>query len=177
MLPLFVSALGVVFAIVMIDYVIFSGLLRDFPALATWNLSNLADGPIRNDILALITWIIPLIIVEYVVLVIPFAAIFLIVSLGSDFGGTRMIRRAIAPGLFSLAIGQIAYQLLEGYLYSPLPAVGGTVWWNLLPLMSIVSALVFLPVSLLIYMPTWLLNDAGIVSHLKRKQLDYRRCP
>jgi hypothetical protein len=180
-----------VFAIVMIDYVFIAGLLREFPSLATWNLSNLSDGPIHNDILALITWIVPIIIVEYIILVIPFATIFLtfiilvkqrtfdlsIVSLGTDFGGTRMLRRAIGPGLFSLAVGQLGYQLLEGYLYNPLPDVGGTVWWYLLPLMSIVSALVFLPVSLLIYMPTWLLNDAGIVSHLKKKQLDYRRCP
>ncbi len=41
----------------------------------------------------------------------------------------------------------------------------------------IVGALIVLPVVLVIFIPTWILNDAGIVMHLKENQLEVRRCP
>ena len=45
------------------------------------------------------------------------------------------------------------------------------------PLIAIVGAAIALPVSLAFFMPTWLLNDSGIVLHLKAGQLKVRRCP
>ena len=45
------------------------------------------------------------------------------------------------------------------------------------PLFAIVSAALALPVALAFFMPTWLLNDSGIVLNLKKGHLKVRRCP
>jgi hypothetical protein len=39
------------------------------------------------------------------------------------------------------------------------------------------GALLMMPIALALFMPTWILNDAGIVSHLKKGQLEVRQCP
>jgi hypothetical protein len=43
--------------------------------------------------------------------------------------------------------------------------------------LSLMSALIFMPIALLIFMPTWVLNDSGIVTHLKSSKMDVRQCP
>ncbi|RLI56082.1 MAG: hypothetical protein DRO87_08360 [Candidatus Thorarchaeota archaeon] len=42
---------------------------------------------------------------------------------------------------------------------------------------SLMSSLVFMPIALLLFAPTWILNDAGVVTHLKSDTLDLRQCP
>jgi hypothetical protein len=39
------------------------------------------------------------------------------------------------------------------------------------------GALIIMPIALALFMPTWILNDAGIVTHLKEGQLNVRQCP
>ena len=34
-----------------------------------------------------------------------------------------------------------------------------------------------MPIALALFIPTWILNDAGIVNHLRKGQLDIRQCP
>jgi hypothetical protein len=41
----------------------------------------------------------------------------------------------------------------------------------------LMAGLIIMPLALLIFVPTWMLNDAGIVTHLRRTKLKYRRCP
>ena len=45
------------------------------------------------------------------------------------------------------------------------------------PSMAFLGAIIALTVAVAIYSPTWLLNDSGIVSHLKQGELDIRRPP
>ncbi|NHJ12968.1 MAG: hypothetical protein EAX95_04790 [Candidatus Thorarchaeota archaeon] len=150
-------------------------------------------GNIRADVLWLLTYIVPIMFVEFLVLVIPGAFILILVAkllrfrkydlsiieLGEEFGATLMIRRAVVPALFSLAIGQLVFQLIQGILFDapPVSALPEVALRFYLPLMSMVSTLIVLPISLIYFMPTWVLNDAGVVSHLKVEQLKQRRCP
>jgi hypothetical protein len=39
------------------------------------------------------------------------------------------------------------------------------------------GALLAMPIALALFVPTWILNDAGIVTHLKKGQLKVRQCP
>ncbi|MHA2300927.1 MAG: hypothetical protein ACXACD_08220, partial [Candidatus Thorarchaeota archaeon] len=45
------------------------------------------------------------------------------------------------------------------------------------PVLWLLGALIAVAVAVPIYSPTWLLNDSGIVSHLKKNELEMRRCP
>jgi len=42
---------------------------------------------------------------------------------------------------------------------------------------SLMGALLTMPIALLIFMPTWILNDTGIVTHLKEDKMNIRQCP
>jgi hypothetical protein len=48
-------------------------------------------------------------------------------------------------------------------------------WFH--PLRTILGALIALAIALVIFMPTWILNDSGIVSQVKEKHMSERRCP
>ena len=39
------------------------------------------------------------------------------------------------------------------------------------------ASLGIMPIALALFMPTWILNDAGIVNHLRSGQLEVRQCP
>ncbi len=42
---------------------------------------------------------------------------------------------------------------------------------------TLMGALVIMPIAVALFAPTWILNDAGIVTHLKEGQLNVRQCP
>ena len=42
---------------------------------------------------------------------------------------------------------------------------------------SLIATLILMPVAVLLFIPTWMLNDSGIVNHLKKGELRIRQCP
>ncbi|UCE11441.1 MAG: hypothetical protein JSW61_05790 [Candidatus Thorarchaeota archaeon] len=160
-----------------------------------YDMIRYVEGDMQDDVLWLLTFIVPILIAEYLILIIPIATIFLfanriarvrtyeqsIVPLGVQFGAMRMIKRAVIPALFSLSIGQLVYGLVADYLFNQpvddltiLPMLARQ-WYG--PLTSIVAAVIVVPVTLGFFMPTWVLNDAGIVTKIKPSELEARRCP
>jgi hypothetical protein len=144
--------------------------------------------PTENFILFLLGISLPILAVEYYLFAIPLASVFLfanravkaasyemnIMNIGPVFGGRHMIRRAAAPALFSVASSTMLREVVRVYLgIAPFP---GDALMSQAAL-SLMSALIFMPIALLIFMPTWVLNDSGIVTHLKSSKMDVRQCP
>lgn len=161
---------------------------RDFPFLS---FISFIPGTLYTDILVVIAAAIPIITLEYFIVAIPMAALYLfghkiikaaafdtdIMHLGPNFGGIRMLRRAVLPALFSVSTAGLARRLLSTYLFAIPPALPD----QLKPLypisITLMGALLVMPIALALFMPTWILNDAGIVTHLKKGQLEVRQCP
>jgi hypothetical protein len=190
--PLAFAGAGALLAMFVINIVV-NGLITRLGSHYPFSLTNLINGPMNIDVEVILTYIVPLILVEYLILGIPIAAILLLVTkvakgaayeidiikTGSDFGGLRMIRRAVVPALFSLALAGILSSLLSGLIFTPLtldPWPAGSFDFYQ-ALMSTMSSLIVLPVVLAFFIPTWILNDAGLTVHLKEKELNIRRCP
>ncbi|MFW9925961.1 MAG: hypothetical protein ACFFDM_04245 [Candidatus Thorarchaeota archaeon] len=148
-------------------------------------------GSLFSDILIILGIAIPVIAIEYFIITLPLAALFLlgsrliksatynfsIMDIGSEFSGYRMIRRSVAPALFSLSTSGLVLGLLEGLIVGslpPLPPESG--FWIGLSV-TLMGALIIMPIALALFIPTWILNDAGIVTYLKEGQLDVRQCP
>lgn len=148
-------------------------------------------GSLYTDILVILGIAIPVIAIEYFIIALPLAALFLlgsrliksatynfsIMAIGNEFGGYRMIRRSVAPALFSVSSSGLLIGLIEGLLVSGLPPVSPeTGFWIGLSV-TLMGALVIMPIALALFIPTWVLNDAGIVTHLKEGKMDARQCP
>lgn len=147
---------------------------------------------IGTDIATVMVIALPILFLEYVLFAVPVAVVILfitkiikstryemnIMNIGREFGGTQMVRRAAAPALFSVASSQMFSAIISNILFP-----GGYIPDNelLIPLfnasLSLMGALLFTPIALLLFMPTWVLNDAGVVTHLKSDSLYYRQCP
>lgn len=148
-------------------------------------------GSLFTDITIILAIAIPIIAIEYYIVAYPLAALFLtgsriiksatynfsIMDIGKDFGGYRMLRRSVAPALFSVSSSGLVIHLIEGLLLSAYPPLlpEQTFWISLSA--TLMGALVIMPIALALFMPTWILNDAGIVTFLKEGQLDVRQCP
>jgi len=157
----------------------------------TYNMLPFAFGSVDTDVTWLITYIVPIAGGVYLLTALPVAAIMLIgtrvmkgtaydidiVRIGNEFGSFRMIRRAFIPALFTLSMGGVISGLMRDLLYTEAESILDAVRPVYLPLTSVVSALVLLPIILAFFAPTWILNDAGIVMHLKDKELRVRKCP
>jgi len=151
----------------------------------------IAHESMAGDVWTILVAIVPVIFIEYVVLALPLTAVFMalnkvlkasayeqnIMKLGDRFGVDRILRRAAVPALFAISSGQLSIYLLGDYFLVPPTGLANEVGSFITPLFAIVSAAIALPVSLAFFMPTWLLNDSGIVLHLKEKHLKVRRCP
>ena len=151
---------------------------------------------VASDIAIIMAIALPIMFLEYVIFAVPIAVVILfvtkavktpryemnIMNIGRGFGGTQMVRRAAAPALFSVASSQMFIDPIRGLLFpTMIPteiAKLGTLDQQLFGVsLSLMGALLFLPIALLIFMPTWVLNDAGVVTHLKADNLEYRQCP
>ncbi|MFW9849310.1 MAG: hypothetical protein ACFFF4_09220 [Candidatus Thorarchaeota archaeon] len=142
---------------------------------------------LADAVLILLIASIPILFVEYRLFAVPIAALFLfgnrtikaasyemnIMNIGRRFTGRHMVRRAAAPALFSVAFSDMLRTYIRPLVFSTAPTPGS---FND-AVLSLICALVFMPVALLIFMPTWVLNDSGIVSHLKENRLEIRQCP
>lgn len=148
-------------------------------------------GDLFTDILIILGIAIPVIAVEYFIIALPLAALFLlgsrlvksatynfsIMDIGTEFGGYRMLRRSVAPALFSLSTSALVIGLIEDLIVGSLPPLPpeSELWVGLS--ITLMGALVIMPIALALFIPTWVLNDAGIVTHLKEDQMDVRQCP
>jgi len=163
--------------------------------MASYDLAPVIGGRFTDDVFTILLIAVPAYVVEFALLTIPVAALMLtlnrlyrarsytqsIVTTGTKFGAFRIIRRAIVPALFSLSFSQFALGLLPPFILNvpdyPATAVFGAVVRTTEPLIWFIGALLAMGLAIPIYAPTWLLNDSGIVTHLKREELEIRRCP
>lgn len=185
-LPILFAGAGWAFAFIVVRQIASS-----FNNLVAYNMTDLIPGNIAQE-MTILLGIIPIAgIIVYIFLGVLISSILLlatkivrstaydldIVQTGRDFGGMRMIRRAAVPAIFAVALSGLISKTIIGVLFSALesvPVQAQILWQALTPIMGV---LVTLPIVLAIFIPTWILNDAGIVMHLKDEQLNVRRCP
>ena len=179
LIPLLFAILGIVVAIYAIYLVTIGQTMIDF--------IPFIEGALYADIVFVLSAAIPIIALEYFIIAIPFAVLFLIgnsfikaaayetniMKIGESFSGIRMIRRAAAPALFSVSTAGI----LRGFLEGLIVLEPGTPDYLFGLSSTLMASLVIMPIALALFMPTWILNDAGIVNHLRKGQMDVRQCP
>jgi hypothetical protein len=91
-----------------------------------------------------------------------------------------MIRRSIIPALFALSSAEVFVNLLPNWVFGVpeiSPADADYFLRLFSPLQTILGALLGLVISLVVFAPTWLLNDSGIVDQVKPSLMTTRRCP
>ena len=178
-LPLIFAIVGIAVTIYAIYLVTIGQTMVDFiPFIA---------GTLYADIVFVFSAAVPIIALEYFIIAIPLAVFFLIgnsfikaaayetniMKIGESFSGIRMIRRAAAPALFSVSTAGILTWFFEGLIV----LTPGTPDYVFGLSATLMASLVIMPIALALFMPTWILNDAGIVNHLREGQLDVRQCP
>ncbi len=158
------------------------------PPRAAFDVMNIT---IPFDLTFILIIAIPALLIEYALIAVPGAALLLvyasiirsasyevnIMNIGTEFGGIRMARRAVAPALFSLSSSAMLKGPIQRWIFgeNPVVPVGMEIQYEIA--LSLMAALLFLLIALALFMPTWILNDAGIVSHLKDDKLNIRQCP
>jgi hypothetical protein len=149
------------------------------------------EGTLFTDIAIVLAMAIPILLIVYVILGIPFAALYLfgnrllkataydmrIEKLGKNFGGYRLIRRSVAPALFSVSSAGLILGLIEGLIFATPPILLDQ-YKFIFPLsLTLMASLIIMPIALILFVPTWILSDAGLVTQLKKGQLEIRQCP
>ncbi|MHA2600573.1 MAG: hypothetical protein AM324_000385 [Candidatus Thorarchaeota archaeon SMTZ1-83] len=159
-------------------------------AAETSDILTVWGGSAYEDIIFVIAVGLPILLLEYAGLAVPMAIVFLaiarnykrasyemnIMNIGTEFGGVRMIRRAVAPALFSVSTSEF----LKGWIQSSVFALSDvpaamTAMYDIS--LTLIASLLFLVVALPLFSATWVLNDAGIVTHLKEDKMRIRQCP
>ncbi|MFW9967302.1 MAG: hypothetical protein ACFFEA_09130 [Candidatus Thorarchaeota archaeon] len=163
--------------------------------LSSFDLFRPVDGGIAIDIITIMVIALPIYFIEFILLSIPFAAIMIllnrlyraksyaqsVIPVGNRFGATRIIRRALVPALFALSFSEIILQIFPDTILA-VPAYPAEVAYTgvvrlMEPLIWLLGALIAMAIAVPMYSPTWILNDSGIVTHLKKNELEMRRCP
>jgi hypothetical protein len=162
-----------------------------FPA---WDVVEGVQGSAAFDVNFLLLVLFPVLLVVFLILTLPLAFFMLVgakifrlttynvsvMKIGQGFDWIRIMKRAVVPALFALSLGEIIISLLQGIVFAlpegPL-ADSTLVPQHLHPLLTFLGGLIALVVSVVIFAPTWLLNDSGIVAHVKQDHLELRRCP
>jgi hypothetical protein len=159
-----------------------------------YDLVAAVDGSLSFDINFLLVILIPIFVLEFLILTVPFAFLMLLIvkifrvttynidvmKIGHGFDWLRMMKRSVVPALFALSLGELVISLLHGVIFWIPPMTEGearAITPSLHPLLTMFGALIALTVSIALFAPTWLLNDSGIVTHVKPKHLEFRRCP
>ncbi|MHA1929677.1 MAG: hypothetical protein ACTSV2_13985 [Candidatus Thorarchaeota archaeon] len=184
LLPFFMFIAGTIVAIQLITTV-----TTNVPS--THLFPETMSTTLGTDIATVMAIAIPILVIEYMLFTVPIAVIILLITkvvksaryemnimdIGREFGGSQIIRRAAAPALFSVASAQMFIEVIRNFLF-PIGYIPST---EIAPLfnasLSLMGALLFVPIALLLFMPTWVLNDAGVVTHLKTDNLEMRHCP
>lgn len=163
--------------------------------LASTDLVRQINGGFAVDTITVMAIALPIYFVEFILLSVPIAAIMMlmnrlyrtksytqsVIPVGNRFGASRIIRRALVPALFALSFSEIMIQIFPDTIlavpvYPAEVAYTGVVRLTE-PLIWLLGALIAVAVAVPLYSPTWILNDSGIVTHLKKNELEMRRCP
>jgi hypothetical protein len=192
-IPAIFSLVGMVITFWTTQYL--ASLLVVFQPTYGVDLVTAVDGSMRLDITFLVMILIPIFLIEFLILSIPFAFIMLVIArlfrvatydidvmrIGQGFDWIRLMKRSVIPALFALSLGELVISLLNGVIFwiPPLPegAERQLIVPSLHPLLTLLGSLIALTVSIALFAPTWILNDSGIIAHVKPKHLEYRRCP
>ncbi len=163
--------------------------------LSSFDLFRPIQGGLTIDLIGIMMIVLPIYFMEFTLLSIPFAAIMIllnrlyraksytqsVIPVGNRFGATRIIRRALVPALFALSFSEIILQLFPDAILAvptyPTEVAYTGVVRLVEPLLWLVGALIAVCLAVPLYSPTWILNDSGIVTHLKKNELEMRRCP
>lgn len=163
-------------------------LISDVVASAnTTDVFEVMAGNAASDITFLVVIAVPVLLLEYVFFAIPGAVIVLflsktlksasydmnIMNVGRRFGGMQIVRRSIAPALFALTTSAMVKTFIIDYLGITIQEGDAISRVTL----SLMGALVMLTVSLLLFTPTWILEDVGVVTHLKAEKMLIRQSP
>ena len=160
----------------------------------TYDLVAVVDGSLSPDVNFMILILLPVFLLEFLILTLPLAFFMLlgakifrvatynidVMRIGQGFDWLRMMKRSVVPALFALSLGELVISLLQGVIFWIPPMTEGErvqIVPVLHPLLTLLGALLALTVSIALFTPTWLLNDSGIITHVKSKHLEYRRCP
>jgi hypothetical protein len=178
---------GIGFTLYIMNWLVV-GILRQ---VAIYDLIHWIPGRVPEDVIILQLAVILITIIEFLILAIPLSYLFLIVNkivrvssysqsimkTGDNFGWLQILRRAVVPALLSVASGELAYNLLAGILFPDPPQNAiRNIGQPYFAFSALIGSLILLPVALLFFIPTWILNDSGIISHLKPEQLNLRKC-
>ena len=186
--PAILAAIGIYLTLLLAN-ILAGYIIREYPGADL--IPVIVREGMAGDVWTILVVIVPIILIEYMVLALPLAASFLalnkvfkapayeqkVAKLGDRFGADRILRRAAVPALFAFSSGQMSIYLLGDYFLIHPAGSANEVGLFATPLLAIVSTALTLPVSLAFFMPTWLLNDSGIIFQLKEKHLKIRRCP
>lgn len=149
------------------------------------------EGTAFTDIALVLFISMPILAFEYYFLCIPIATLYLflnksikaksydtnIMNIGKDFGGFRMVKRAGVPAVFSLTFASATSWIIQDYVFFGVDKPGGFDGVMFEVSVTLMAALIIMAGAMLIFVPTWILNDAGIVSHLRTGELKARQCP
>jgi hypothetical protein len=190
LVPLAFSIVGIVIAFWLTQFLA-SVVLFYRPA---FDLVASIDGSLSPDTNFLLMILFPIFFIEFLILVLPFAFFMLLIAkifrvttydidvmrIGQGFDWIRMMKRAVVPAFFALSLGELVISLLNGVIFWIPPIPEGemlAVIPTLHPLLTLLGGLIALAGSIALFAPTWILNDSGIVAHVKPKHLEMRRCP
>jgi hypothetical protein len=149
------------------------------------------EGTAFTDVTFVLFLAMPILAFEYYVLAVPIATLYLflnkaikaksydtnIMNIGRDFGGFRMVKRAGVPAVFSLTFANVTSGVIQTYVFADVPKQPGFPGVMFEVSVTLMAALIIMAGAMLIFVPTWILNDAGIVSHLRTDELKARQCP
>ncbi|MHA1928159.1 MAG: hypothetical protein ACTSV2_06235 [Candidatus Thorarchaeota archaeon] len=158
---------------------------------SSFDFVGFIEGTLFTDVAIVLALAIPILFIVYIILGIPFAALYLfgnrlmkasaydlrIEKLGENFGGIRIIRRAVAPALFSVSFAGLILGLIEGFIFATPPSLPLQLEFIFPLSLTLMASLIIMPIAIILFVPTWILSDAGLVTQLKKGQLEIRQCP
>jgi hypothetical protein len=159
-----------------------------------YDLVAAVDGTVNLDVNFILMILIPVFFLEFLILSLPIAFFMLVIAkafrvatynidvmrIGQGFDWIRIMKRSVIPAFFALSLGELVVSLLHGVIFWIPPMTEGearTIVPTLHPLLTLFGSLIALAASIAVFAPTWLLNDSGIIAHVKPKHLELRRCP
>ncbi|TFG27448.1 hypothetical protein EU527_18550, partial [Candidatus Thorarchaeota archaeon] len=186
-IPLLFSSFGIITTILVT--LSLSGSIAE--ARPNFDFVPIVAGTVQSDVRMLLYILFPIQYLTFFLLTIPLALLMIIFaklsrsvtyelgifSTGQDFNAAKMVRRSIVPALFALSTGELFLNLLPDWIFSITPETGSAFLRLFNPLQVILGALIALIAAIVFFAPTWILNDAGIITQIKASQMKIRRCP
>ncbi|MGY5859389.1 MAG: hypothetical protein RTU63_08460 [Candidatus Thorarchaeota archaeon] len=190
LIPVIFSIIGIILTF-LVTQQLSVGLAEVRPA---YDLVSVVDGTVQTDVRLLLYIFLPIYFIVFVTLSIPIALLVVvfnkisrtatyelgIYSTGEGFDTIRLIRRAIVPALFALSFAEIFLNLVPDWIFY-IPNIETGTAGNFLrlydPLQTMIGALIAMIAGIIVFAPTWLLNDSGVVTQVKPNHMSTRRCP